>query len=99
MVDPRHGTHLITLYPIDKESNADRRRRALPPLAAEPTAPEKPAGIAPLLRQYMAEYSATGLPPAYVPLARDCLDEAQVPVTDNPDDSQMADCPNDNNGE
>ena len=26
-----------------------------------------PAGTAPLLRQYMAEYAATGLPPAYVP--------------------------------
>jgi hypothetical protein len=66
LVDPRRGTHLATLYPIDKEANADRRRRAL----AEP-GPDEPArqsaGIAPLLRQYMADYSATGLPPGYIP--------------------------------
>jgi hypothetical protein len=66
LVDPRRGTHLATLYPVDKEANADRRRRAL----AEPDPGQparKPAGIAPLLRQYMADYSATGLPPGYIP--------------------------------
>jgi hypothetical protein len=26
-----------------------------------------PVGIAPLLRELMAEYAATGLPPAYIP--------------------------------
>ena len=70
LVDPRRDTHLATLFPIDKERNADRRRRALADSAAgarsEPTPP--PTGTAPLLRQYMAEYAATGLPPAYVPL-------------------------------
>ena len=66
LVDPRRGIHLATLYPIDKEANADRRRRAL--RAAEPDMPApKPAGIAPLLQQYMADYAATGLPPAYLP--------------------------------
>jgi hypothetical protein len=29
--------------------------------------PRKPSGIAPHLRALMAEYSATGLPPAFVP--------------------------------
>ena len=66
LVDPRRGIHLATLYPLDKEANADRRRRAL--RAAEPDMPApKPAGIAPLLQQYMADYAATGLPPAYLP--------------------------------
>ena len=69
LVDPRRGTHLCTLYPIDKESNADGRRRALPK-PGDVTEPQKPVGIAPLLRQYMAEYAATGLPPAYIPLER-----------------------------
>jgi len=82
LVDPRRGTHLATLYPIDKERNADRRRRALPQPGEPETAPPKPVGIAPLLRQYMAEYAATGLPPAYVPLARERLDDDQ----DAPDD-------------
>ena len=69
LVDPRRGTHLCTLLPVDKERNADRRRRAILDAAAAGTPQPAPApgGIAPLLRQLMAEYSATGLPPAYVP--------------------------------
>jgi hypothetical protein len=69
LVDPRKGTHLATLLPIDKAKNADGRRRALSqdPRGAPPEAP-RPAGIAPLLRELMAEYAATGLPPAYVTL-------------------------------
>jgi len=69
LVDPRRGTHLATLLPVDKEHNADRRRRALvdPMVATDPSAAPPPPGIAPLLRQLMAEYAATGFPPAYVP--------------------------------
>jgi len=73
LVDPRQGTHLATLLPIDKEQNADRKRRTLPALGSQVPLPQKPTGIAPLLRQYMAEYAATGLPPAYVPLDREHL--------------------------
>ena len=66
LVDPRRGTHLATLLPVDKQKNAERRRRALE--APAPVAPAPAAvGIAPLLRELMAEYAATGLPPAYVP--------------------------------
>lgn len=69
MVDPRTGAHLATLLPIDKAKNADRRRRALPSDAGVPIPPQpRPSGIAPLLRELMAEYAATGLPPAYVTL-------------------------------
>lgn len=69
LVDPRRGTHLTTLLPVDKEHNADRRRRALvdPTSATTPEPAPPPTGVAPLLRQLMAEYAATGLPPAYVP--------------------------------
>jgi transposase InsO family protein len=71
LVDPRTGAHLSTLLPLDKEKNADRRRRALPRDTptdhGEPHFGRHPAGIAPLLRQLMAEYAATGLPPAYLP--------------------------------
>jgi len=70
LVDPRRGTHLATLLPLDKERNADRRRRVITDAtAASAREPARaPVGTAPLLRQYMAEYAATGLPPAYVPL-------------------------------
>jgi hypothetical protein len=37
-----------------------------PEIGPEPA----PSGIAPLLRELMNEYAATGLPPAYVPLPR-----------------------------
>ncbi len=67
LVDARSGVLLCALLPLDKAKNADGRRRALEPvpeLLAEPA----PSGIAPLLRELMSEYAATGLPPAYVPL-------------------------------
>jgi putative transposase len=66
LVDPRTGVHLATLWPLDKLKNADRARRALPS-GPTPSPPKKPPGIAPLLRELMAEYAATGLPPAYLP--------------------------------
>lgn len=78
LVDERTGAMLDRLYPLDREANADgqRRRRAPGPLAsgqtpqvpprATPAVPGK-AGMAPLLRQLVAEYAATGLPPAYLP--------------------------------
>jgi putative transposase len=67
LVDPRTGAHLATLLPIDKIKNADRARRVLPGVSAEVAPSSKPPGIAPLLRELMAEYAATGLPPAYLP--------------------------------
>jgi putative transposase len=67
LVDPRTGVHLATLLPLDKVKNADRARRVLAPCAAPPAPARKPPGIAPLLRELMAEYAATGLPPAYLP--------------------------------
>jgi putative transposase len=73
LVDPRTGVHLATLLPLDKEKNADGRRRALPRHddgdgEDGDLRPEQPVGIAPLLSELMAEYAATGLPPAYLPL-------------------------------
>jgi putative transposase len=65
LVDPRSGEHLATLLPLDKARNAERVRRVVGP--AEPYEPERPVGIAPHLRALMADYAATGLPPAYLP--------------------------------
>ena len=67
LVDPRTGAHLATLLPLDKIKNAERARRVLSDVATPPVPSKKPAGIAPLLRELMAEYAATGLPPAYLP--------------------------------
>lgn len=66
LVDVRTGAVLGVLYPLDKTKNADGRRRSLEPAAPAAAAP--PSGqIAPLLKDLMAQYSATGLPPAYIP--------------------------------
>jgi hypothetical protein len=67
LVDPRSGAHLATLLPLDKTKNADGKRRVLPEAISPPLPSPKPPGLAPLLRQMMAEYAATGLPPAYLP--------------------------------
>jgi transposase InsO family protein len=65
LVDPRSGEHLATLLPLDKARTAERIRRVLGPAQAHE--PQRPVGIAPHLRALMADYAATGLPPAYVP--------------------------------
>ena len=67
LVDERTGGELCPLHPLDKRANADQRRRALLPTSATPLTEPTPAGIAPLLKQLMREYAATGLPPAYLP--------------------------------
>jgi putative transposase len=69
LVDGRSGVVLATLLPIDKLANADGKRRVIDP---EPDlGPEAaPGGVAPLLRELMEQYAASGLPPAYVPLPR-----------------------------
>ncbi len=75
LIDPHTEQPVATLYPLDKHRNAEQQRRALEPLAeTSPTASSTPqhtsgnaGAIAPLLRHLIAEYAATGLPPAYLP--------------------------------
>lgn len=67
LVDVRTGAVLGVLYPLDKTKNADGRRRSLEPAAPASAAPPPSGQIAPLLKDLMAQYSATGLPPAYIP--------------------------------
>jgi len=65
LVDEHSGTVLSRLYPLDRARNADGQRRTLP-AALFSTVPAE-TGLAPLLRKLMADYAATGLPPAYLP--------------------------------
>ena len=80
LVDPRQGTILAPLYPLDRQANADGQRLLFPlDTAGTPSddgqgvAPplgdqEQPAAeLPPLLKRILAEYSATGMPPAYLP--------------------------------
>lgn len=65
LVDGRTGHFLTTLLPLDKTKNADGLRRSLEPVSTD--AMPEPTGIAPLLKKLMADYAATGLPPAFLP--------------------------------
>ena len=65
LVDPVTGAVLCRLYPLDKLRNADSRRAARG--APLPAATPAPSGVSPLLQKLIAEYAATGLPPAYLP--------------------------------
>jgi hypothetical protein len=69
--------------PLDKEKNANRQRRALPRDDGHEERDETPrsVGVAPLLRELMAQYAATGLPPAYLP-----QNQRSGPPADAPDD-------------
>ncbi len=79
LVDPRSGDRVCALYPLDKTANAGGQRRALEPIAELTAAATPPAAaIAPLLRKLMADYAATGLPPAYLPM-RDDNTEDPIP--------------------
>jgi transposase InsO family protein len=68
LLDPRSGQVLARLWPQDKAGNASGARRALTPGgAAAPAPPARTDPLPALLRQWLAEYAATGLPPAYLP--------------------------------
>jgi putative transposase len=69
LVDPRQGTLLAPLYPLDRAANADGRRAIIEPANADAAADEhqRSGALPPLLQKILADYSATGLPPAYLP--------------------------------
>ncbi len=76
LVDPRNGTVLAPIYPLDRVANADGRRALVDPVVApDATTPAdntpQPSGVdrplPPLLQQILDQYTAMGLPPAYLP--------------------------------
>jgi putative transposase len=70
LVDERSGIILAPIYPLDKSANADGRRALFEPggTAVPPENRRRTAGeLPPLLKSILQEYSATGMPPAYLP--------------------------------
>jgi putative transposase len=67
LADQQSGQVICRLYPQDKHKNADARRRTKEPLMEAGNPPTDGGAMAPLLRKLIAEYAATGLPPAYLP--------------------------------
>lgn len=69
LIDERTGVSLVDLYPLNKRKNANAQRKTLEPLSIRQPPPA--SGVAPLLKKLLAEYSALGLPPAYLPSQED----------------------------
>jgi putative transposase len=70
LVDQHSGTILAPIYPLDKSANADGRRAVFEPGGTDVPAgdnPRKDGTLPPLLKRILEEYSATGMPPAYLP--------------------------------
>jgi hypothetical protein len=70
LVDPRSGTILAPIYPLDRSENADGHRARVEPATGDvPTDESRQDGkeLPPLLKKILDEYAAGGLPPAYLP--------------------------------
>jgi putative transposase len=70
LVDGRSGITLAPIYPLDKSANADGRRALVEPDSGDAPAAEsqrKGGELPPLLKSILQQYSATGMPPAYLP--------------------------------
>jgi transposase InsO family protein len=69
LVDPRGGTILARIYPLNSGANADGRRALIDPNLKDMPANDGPPPrneLPPLLKRILEEYSATGMPPAYL---------------------------------
>lgn len=74
IVDSRSGRIIGRIHPQDKAKNADGHRRSVEPtVTAKPAAPDADP-IPPLLRKILSDYAATGMPPAYLPVAEKEVD-------------------------
>jgi putative transposase len=70
LVDEHSGTILAPIYPLDKSANADGRRAFVGPdrTDAPPEGSRREnSELPPLLKKILQDYSATGMPPAYLP--------------------------------
>jgi len=81
LVDPRSGTILAPIYPLDRTANADGHRSLIEPDNSDVPADEshrRDNQLPPLLKRILEEYSATGMPPAYLPKKPDSKNEGEA---------------------
>jgi putative transposase len=69
LIDEHSGTILAPIYPLDKTANSDGCRALIEPDGVDSPQQDRRAGdeLPPLLKRILQEYSATGMPPAYLP--------------------------------
>ena len=71
LADPESGNVLARLFPLDRQKNAGQKRRPLGDESSQAqaaTTPPRASPSPPLLDKLLADYAATGLPPALLPL-------------------------------
>jgi len=73
LVDPQTDAPLAQLLPQDKTANASGKRRVISPEASQ-TDPVEQLEYPELLKQWMADHAATGLPPAYLPMEENTIE-------------------------
>jgi hypothetical protein len=79
LVDPRTDAVLARIHPLDKAHHASGRRRVLEPIPDETPVATTPADpVPPLMHKLLAEYAATGQPPAYIPHDSDPEDRSDA---------------------
>ena len=66
LVDPRTGAIFCPVRPLDKSANANGQRKRLSPVTND-LSPLQPKGLPALMTELLADYAATGVPPAYLP--------------------------------
>lgn len=66
LVDPRTGAIICPVKPLDKSANANGQRKCLVPVKAD-LSPLPPIGMSAMMTELLADYAATGVPPAYLP--------------------------------
>jgi len=67
LIDPHSHLVLCMLYPQDKSENSSGIRRVFETQQPHSVTTNTKIGIAPLLKDLIAQYAATGLPPVYLP--------------------------------
>ena len=77
LVDSRRDEKLTTIYPQDKTKNASGQRRVLEVMQESSSKTNNADSLPPLLKKIMAEYAATGLPPAYLPKNNESRGESE----------------------
>lgn len=90
VVDPDTQVIVARILPLDKARNADGQRRRLQSVTGAPP-PVRSGEPAPLLRKLMRQYSATGLPPGYLPRHERSAVVATVADGDDGDDGDRSD--------
>jgi hypothetical protein len=81
---------LCPIKPLDKAANANGQRRRLDPVVGEDLSSLPPTGMAPLLRELLAEYAATGMPPAYLPAPEPVPPITPITAPINPPEADTA---------